>query len=205
MPDQDALISYIPEQIYPYVKQLWDHYGFHLKISRPRRTKLGDYRPPQNGHTHRISVNGDLNNYAFLITLIHEVAHLKTYEEHKFKVKPHGLEWKENYKMLMHKPLNAEVFPDDVNKELLRYMANPKASSCVDQKLYKTVRRYDKESGLKDTRLVLIEELNEGDRFMMPSGRGFILSKKLRTRYKCTDIHNGKTYTISAIAEVYPL
>lgn len=205
MSEQDALISYIPEQTYPYIKDLWDHYGFHLKVSRPRRTKLGDYRPPQRGYPHRISVNGDLNNYAFLITLIHEIAHLKTYEEHKSKVKPHGVEWKDNFKYLMHKPLNTEVFPDDVNKELLRYMANPKASSCVDQKLYKTLRRYNEESSMIDSRLVLIEELQTGDRFVMPNGRGFVLEKKLRTRYRCKSLDDGRIFTISAIAEVYPI
>lgn len=203
MAQRETLADYLPAGTYTYIEELWDMYEFHLKVSKPRRTKLGDYRPPQNGKSHRISVNGDLNNYAFLITLIHEIAHLKTYNEHKWKVKPHGLEWKTNFKQLMYQPLSIDIFPEDVSKELNRYMRNPKASSCVDVKLYKALRNYNSESSLIDSNLVLIESLNEGDCFIMPNGKKYQLGKKARSRYKCTSLANGKTYTVSGIAEVY--
>ena len=41
-------------------------------------------------NNHRISVNGNLNKYSFLITLIHELAHLLTFTQYKNRVDPHG-------------------------------------------------------------------------------------------------------------------
>jgi len=203
MASKEALKKYLPEGTFSYIKELWDAYDFHLKISKPRSTKLGDYRPPQKGHPHRISVNGDMNHYAFLVTLIHEIAHLKTYNDYKFKVKPHGLEWKSNFKILMNPPLGNNVFPAEVSKELERYMINPKASSCVDVRLYKALRKYNSESSLIDSNLLLVENLAEGDLFRMPNGKRYQLGKKVRTRYKCTSLENGREYTVSSIAEVY--
>ncbi|HAD34265.1 MAG TPA: hypothetical protein DCF44_07170 [Chitinophagaceae bacterium] len=41
-----------------------------------------------------MSVNGNLNSYHFLITLLHEIAHMLVWEQFRNRVKPHGLEWK---------------------------------------------------------------------------------------------------------------
>ena len=76
-------------------------YNCQLKIKKPRLTKLGDYRCPQNGKGHIISINNNLNPYAFLITLTHEIAHMMVWEKHQNKVLPHGSEWKEMFQKLM--------------------------------------------------------------------------------------------------------
>ena len=59
-----------------------------------RNSRYGDYTAPRNGQNHLITVNHNLNKYAFLITLVHEVAHLVTYNNHRHRVSPHGGEWK---------------------------------------------------------------------------------------------------------------
>ncbi|MDZ7848645.1 MAG: hypothetical protein U5L96_18960 [Owenweeksia sp.] len=64
-----------------------------LKIVSPRKTKFGDYRFPQKRDPrHRISLNSNLNPFAFLITLIHEMAHLKAFKDYGHKIKAHGPE-----------------------------------------------------------------------------------------------------------------
>ena len=44
-----------------------------IKVVRERKTRHGDYRKMPDG-THQITINGNLNPYRFLITLIHELA-----------------------------------------------------------------------------------------------------------------------------------
>ena len=86
MPRQEAPLEYlqrfIPAASVPQTLQLLHQYKVHLTITRNRKSVLGDYRHADGQQAHRISVNGDLNKYAFLITLLHELAHLVTFENH---------------------------------------------------------------------------------------------------------------------------
>ena len=68
-------------------------------------------------------IYNDLNQYAFLITYLHEVAHLITYQKHKNKVAPHGKEWKNDFKIVLLPILNPQVFPDLLLKTLARQIA----------------------------------------------------------------------------------
>lgn len=95
------LSRYIPQQAAPIIATWIIDSGCLFRIARSRKTKLGDYTAPFKGEPHKISVNHDLNPYAFLITTIHEFAHLKTWQQFKNKVKPHGIEWKNHFKILM--------------------------------------------------------------------------------------------------------
>ena len=56
-------------------------------------------------------MNGTLNNYSFLITLIHELAHLLTFTQYKNRVEPHGREWKRIYGTMMKDFLTPDIFP----------------------------------------------------------------------------------------------
>ena len=72
----DILVKYIPEAAVPTIAEWIIHYDFKLKIKKERNSRLGDYTPPREGLNHLITINHNLNKYAFLITLVHEVAHL---------------------------------------------------------------------------------------------------------------------------------
>src|SRR6202007_2054142 len=117
-----VLQKYIPEPAVPIIARWIIEYDFKLKIKRERNTKLGDYRSPSAGQNHTITINYNLNKYAFLITLVHEVAHLVTFTRHKDDVNPHGEEWKQNYKLLMRHFLNADYFPTDVLFALQKHL-----------------------------------------------------------------------------------
>jgi hypothetical protein len=60
-----VLAQYLPPDAAPLIGRWIDHFKCEFKISRNRGTKFGDYRAPFDGKGHRISVNYDLNAYAF--------------------------------------------------------------------------------------------------------------------------------------------
>ena len=73
------LERYLPADAAPLIGRWIDYFKCEFKISRNRNSKFGDYRPPHDGKGHRISVNFDLNPYAFLVITVHEFAHLHTW------------------------------------------------------------------------------------------------------------------------------
>jgi hypothetical protein len=192
------LSKYIPDEAAPLISKWIDFYQCDFKISKKRDTKLGDYRPPFNGDGHKISVNYNLNPYAFLVTTVHEFAHLVTWKEHKHLAKPHGQEWKSNFKRMMEPFFEFDIFPMDVKKAIVTYLHNPAASSCSDLNLYKTLRNYDK----KDPSMVSVEQIPIHHSFMMKNGRVFKKMEKIRKRYRCIEVKTGLIYLFSPIAEV---
>jgi SprT protein len=173
-------------------------YRCHLTITRDRKSKAGDYRHPYGKIGHRISVNGSLNQFAFLITFVHEMAHLVNWERHGRKVNPHGAEWKLAFQQCMSEFLVEEVFPPDVLTVLKKHMKNPKAATVRDLQLMRVLRSYD-----APTEMVLLEDLALGTEFSLGK-RIFSKGEKLRKRFRCEQLETGKIYLVSAIAEVIP-
>lgn len=172
-----------------------------LKVSRPRLTKLGDYRPPfRKNDPHKISVNSNLNRFAFVVTLVHEIAHLYTYKTYGRRVKPHGEEWKSYFRQLMQPFMAESIFPETIAQALDKYLNNPAASSCTDEQLYLALEKYNEQS--EDVKRVC--DLESGARFLF-RGRVFRLEYKLRKRYRCVEIETNRQYNFSALAEITPL
>ena len=202
----DGLKKYVPENALPIVAEWLTDHNVYFTIARKRTSKLGDYRPPHNGKGHRISVNGNLNPYHFLEVLTHEVAHLLTRKKYGRGVSPHGSEWKVEYQNLVQQLLKKDIFPQDIESALINSITNPAASSCVDVELCKAMRKYDpEETPHPDLKKVLVEDIAQGQRFMLENGRTFVMGKKLRKRYKCMDLKNERWYTLSALAQVFVL
>lgn len=192
------LKQYIPEKSFEDVLHYIQHYKVQLTITRQRETVLGDYRHAHNGTGHRISVNGNLNKYSFLITLLHELAHLFTYERFGHRVQSHGQEWKTEFSKILAKFLAGKVFPTDIEAALMRTLKNPAASSCGDEHLLRVLRNYD----AKKDGHYLVEQLKEGALFQIKGGRIFRKGEKVRKRYKCMEIDTKKLYLFSGIYEV---
>ena len=195
--NSEILKKYLPAGTVPLITEWVVEFNFKLKITKERSTKLGDYTSPRNGMNHVITINHNLNCYAFLITLVHEIAHLKTYDEHQNKVAPHGIEWKSNFKLLMAPFLTTDVFPLEVYSALKNYMFNPAASSCSDVRLYRVLKLHDEES---DT--VFIDRIPFGTTFIYNASRVFIKESKNRKLIKCKEISTGKIYLFHPMAEV---
>ncbi len=193
-----VLEKYLPPDAAPLIGRWIDYFKCEFKISRNRGTKFGDYCAPFGDKGHRISVNYDLNPYAFLVTTVHEFAHLHTWNEHKHKAKPHGAEWKANFKRMMQPFFEKDVFPPDVKLAITRYLNNPAASSCSDLSLYRALRNYDAPKESHST----VEKLPMKAVFKLKDGRIFRKEEKLRKRYKCVELATKRMYLFSPVAEV---
>ena len=202
MPKDEAplsqLQSYLPEGSFDDVAFYLQQHKVHLTISRKRESILGDYRHAHSDKNHRISVNGNLNKYAFLITLLHELAHLFTFEQYGHKAMAHGREWKDEFGKILAKFLLKKIFPSDIEKVLLNTLKNPAASSCGDEKLLRVLHQYDE----KPAGVHLIEQLPEGASFMIKGGRIFKKGEKIRKRFKCMEVQTGKLYLFNPVYEV---
>lgn len=194
----DHLQQYLPAGTGETILKYLTHYHVHLTVTRERRSILGDYRHRTHQANHRISVNGNLNPYAFLITLLHELAHLLTFEQYGNRIPAHGKEWKRVYGDLLKTFLQDHMLPGDIEAELKRSLQNPAASSCAEDGLIRVLRKYDAGSSLHR----LLEEIPAGEKFKTPDGRIFLKGEKLRKRYKCRDVSNGKEYLFSPVYEV---
>lgn len=193
-----VLSRYLPEPAVEQIVEWIIEYGFHLKITRDRATKLGDFRPqPGKTRGHYISVNYNLNPYAFLITLVHEIAHLTNWNQFGSKVKPHGKEWKTHYSNHMRPFLRPDIFPPDMLEALTSYLNNPAASSCGDPELMKMLRLYD-----EDGPTLFLEEIPDGELFRLKSGRTFRKGPLQRKNFRCEELDTRKVYLVHPLAEV---
>ena len=192
------LSRYLPAGTEALVMHYLEHYRVHLTITKKRQTLLGDYRHPVPGRSHRISVNGNLNPYAFLITLLHELAHLITFEQFGPRVSAHGAQWKKCYGVLLAELLSQVVLPDELQVELKRSLKNPAASSCAEESLMRVLKKYDTPKAGS----FLLEQLQQGESFKIADGRVFVKGEKLRKRYKCLEQRSGALYLFSPIYEV---
>ena len=190
-----TLTTFVPDFSADYIARFLIDHVVHFTVSKKRKTKLGDYRQPYNGKPHRISVNGDLNPYAFLVTTVHEMAHLTTFKKYGNRVSPHGYEWKNEFKLLFAPLITTNKLPDDVTIAVKNYLKNAKASSCSDDRLYRVLKRYDSKRGIR------VEELEFGAEFQL-NGKFFVKGRKLRTRFECRELSSQKLYRVLGLAEI---
>lgn len=193
-----ALAQYLPQGALEPILAYLHQYKIHLTITRARATVLGDYRNAVHGKNHRISVNGNLNPYAFLITLLHEMAHLLTYEKYGHAVAPHGKEWKQAYGALLAGFLDKKIFPADIARALQRSLHSPSATTCGEEHLMRVLKQYDKPK----QGWAMVEALAQGQLFKTSDGRIFRKGPKLRKRIQCTEVKTGQVYLFSAVYEV---
>lgn len=193
-----SLVDFLPEGAYPMVEPYLLHYKVHLTITRSRSSVLGDYRNAHSGKAHRISVNGNLNPYAFLVTLLHELAHLITFIRFGHRVEAHGKEWKQQFSELLKHFIGASFFPKDIKSQLEQSLTNPAASSCADVNLMRVLRNYDP---VKEGHC-LVEELSIGAKFAIKGNRIFECGERVRKRIKATEVATGKIYLFSPVYEV---
>ena len=192
---QNTIKRYVPEATVSYCSELWLLHKFKFIVKKKRASKLGDYSYDRLLNQHTITVNGDLNPYAFLITYLHEIAHLITGVRYGFRVKPHGEEWKSSFKEVLYPILREEVFPVNVIAPLYDYIVNPKATSCSDMSLLKALGEHDehKLAFLSDVKLTETFRFNK---------KYFRKDSIVRTRAICTELGSNKKYYVPLAAQV---
>ncbi|MBT4918417.1 MAG: sprT domain-containing protein [Flavobacteriaceae bacterium] len=191
-----TLGKYIPQASVASVFQLITTHNIHLKIVSERVTRHGDYRKMPNGQ-HQITVNSNLNSFRFLITLIHEIAHLMAFKKYGRAIKPHGIEWKRTFQQLMLPYLRPEIFPKKILPFLAIHFKNPKASSDTDVNLSLALKQYDAPNNKN-----YIFEIPLGRRFRLYNGKIFKRGPRRVKRFECIEISSGKVYLFNPNAEV---
>lgn len=190
----DRLRQYLPEAAWPPVLEWLRAHPLQIRITRARATKLGDYRNDRSGLSPRISVNGDLNPYAFLVTLIHEFAHHAVFLDHP-RAEPHGHEWRTAYKRLMQPYLSPAVLPPDVLLALTLHLGRPPASSCAAPQLMRTLHRHNARPGLH------LERLPERAVFRFREAL-YVKGPRLRKRFKCLCLNDRRSFLMDPLIEV---
>lgn len=194
---ETTLQKYLPERAVTPCFELIKTHGVHLKIVSHRVTRHGDYRRMPNG-LHQITVNASLNQYRFLITLVHEIAHLVAFENYGRRIKPHGEEWKRTFQQLMVPFIRPEVFPSQLLPIIAHHFKNPKASSSTDARLSIALKAFDEE----ERKHSYVYELPMGSVFRLYNGRLFKKGKKKVKRYECVELASGRLYLFQPNAEV---
>ena len=194
---QQTLAKYLPELAVSPCFELIKNSQVHLKIVNERVTRHGDYRRGKDGK-HQITVNASLNKYRFLITLIHEIAHLLAFEKYGRNIKPHGIEWKKTFQFLMLPFIRPEVFPSQLLPLLANHFKNPKASSSTDARLSIALKQFDEQQSNKS----YVYELPIGCVFRIYNGKLFKKGNKRTKRYECIEISSGRIFLFQPNAEV---
>lgn len=193
-----ALSSFLPEGSFEEVAYYLHHYKVHLTITRERQSILGNYRNKVFDKNHRISVNGNLNKYSFLITLLHELAHLLAHEKYGHRIQAHGKQWKEEYGKILSEFIPKKNFPPEIEKLLAQSLKNPAATTCAEPHLIRALKKYD----VKKEGYFFVEELPAGSLFKVNSGAIFKKGERIRKRFKCVEVATKKVYLFSPVYEV---
>lgn len=186
--------KYIPTNSSNLVAVILVNNPITIKIVNQRATKHGDFKVLRNGKT-QITINNNLNKYQFLLTLIHEIAHLKTFQQNR-RAKPHGIEWKRNFQHLMLPFLQPTIFPNSLLPYLANYLKNPKASTGSDANLSRALLHFNETSSKN-----YIFDLEIGELFNFKN-KTYKLGQKRRTRFECLEIKSKKLYLFNQNAEI---
>ncbi len=193
---QEILQKYIPERTVAPILLLLQTYKVALKIVNKRVTKHGDYRQHESGQ-HQITVNASLNKYRFLITLVHEIAHLLAFKKYGHTIKPHGIEWKMTFQQLMLPFINPAVFPNKLLPLIAKHFKNPTASSDTDAVLSIALKEFD-----FNNNETYIFQIPIGSTFRIHNGKVFKKGNKRIKRYECTEINSGRVYLFQPNASI---
>ncbi len=194
---EKVLAPYLPENALIPAFELIRTHQVHLKIVNERATRHGDYRKGINGQ-HQITVNASLNKYRFLMTLIHEIAHLVAIEECGRSIRPHGIEWKMTFQRLMVPFIRPEIYPVQLLPLLAKHFRNPSASSDTDAALSIALKQYDENR----PEVFFIYEVPLGSHFKIANGKVFKRGPLRVKRFECLEVSSGRMYTFKPNAEV---
>ncbi|MFV0530513.1 MAG: SprT-like domain-containing protein [Flavobacteriales bacterium] len=188
------LTNFLPKGSVPLIEQWVYNYSVEIIISKPRKTKWGDYRYFPKFGKHQISVNKNLTSELFLLTLTHEIAHMHTFTKYGRKIKPHGKDWKSIFKNLILQTFS--YYSLAVQKKLAQYTKNPKATLSSHPNLLKELKGRREEE-----HFYYLDELNDGSLFIINQK---ILKKGIlkRTRYLCEEYQSERKYLVNRAVQV---
>ncbi|MBI2966960.1 MAG: sprT domain-containing protein [Bacteroidetes bacterium] len=196
MNNVSLLEPFVPPGIAPVLVDWLKRYNVKLTITRKRYSKFADYSPPAEKPYHRITVNHNLNPWSFLISLVHEMAHMFTWVKYRNSVTPHGIQWHGEFRRTITPFLRNNIFPEDIRIAIDKHLQKYFASSCTDPDLMRILTKYDKPSAK-----IRVENLVQGEQFMY-KGILYRREEKARKNYNCLRVSDNRKYRFSPVAEV---
>lgn len=187
--------KHLPENSINYCTEISSKYYFALNLSFDRKSKFGHYKYLPHTKSHTISINRGLPKPLFLVTYIHELAHLDVMLNFGNKVKPHGQEWKRKFRSMLAPLLNPNIFDPELLSALATHLKNPKASLSADPLLWKLLFPNNGKGTLS------IEDIEIGGNFKFKN-RVFKKIKTRRTRALCFESKTGNNYLIPLMAKI---
>ena len=190
------LEKYLPENTLPFLKTWFGEHYIHIKITKARNSKLGDYRKMPD-KSHQITINSTLQPQLFFFVLTHELAHLLAFENFGNRISPHGSEWKNTFRTMLLESIS--IYSEDLKPIILKFSKAPKANfmSSPDLVKYFHIENYEDETSY-------IEDLETGDRFIYRK-QTYIIEGKRKKNYICLNLDNGKRYIFKPLARVEKL
>lgn len=198
MQDKQILSKYLSPPAVDKILVLLNKHRVVLRISRARSSKLGDYRPPRNGLPHRISVNHNLNPHEFLITLIHELAHLECWLEFGKHAKPHGREWNLLFKKLLNDFNEPDLFPENIRQAIALYTHPGTSLHQGNDVLKRALKLFDPIADL-----LTVEAIANGEIFIFRKRR-YRKIQLVRKRIKCMCLNDNRLYSFVPFTQVLP-
>lgn len=190
------LEKYLPENTLPHLKKWFGVHVIHIKITKGRKSKLGDYRKMPD-KSHQITINATLQPQLFFFVLTHELAHLLAFHQYGYRISPHGAEWKNTFRIMLLESL--PIYNDDLKAIILRFSKSPKASFTASPDLVKYfhIEDYEDESSY-------IEDLSVGDSFIYRK-KAYFIEEKRKKNYLCVNLDTEKRYIFKPLARVEKL
>lgn len=191
-----TLEKYLPDHTLPYLKQWFGDFTIHIKITRGRNSKLGDYRKMPD-QSHQITINSTLQPPLFFFVLTHELAHLLAFENFGGRISPHGAEWKNTFKKMLLESIT--VYPEDLQGIILKFSKSPKANFMASPDLvrYFSIEDYEDESSY-------LEDLSLGEKFIYRK-HTYSIEEKRKKNYLCLNLDTAKKYIFKPLARVKKL
>jgi hypothetical protein len=193
---QSLLGQHLPAGAVDYCLRLWLAQPFDFKLRKSRLTKVGDFTC-HPGRTPRITLNRDLHPYLFLVTYVHEVAHLEVHRQFGNRAEGHGQEWKRTFREMLEPVLSELIFPTDLLAALREHMTDPRASTFSDPELVRVFRQYDPHADNQ----TFLADIPQGSIFGI-RGRWFKKGETKRTRALCQEIKSKRKYFVPLDAPV---
>jgi hypothetical protein len=190
------LEKYLPENTLPHLKTWFGDHSIHIKITKGRNSKLGDYRKMPD-KSHQITINSTLQPPLFFFVLTHELAHLLAFENYGGRISAHGAEWKNTFRIMLLESIS--IYPDNLKQIILRFAKSPKANFMASPDLvrYFHIEDYADESSY-------IEDLDIGNKFIYKK-HTYIIKEKIKKKYICLNLDNAKKYIFKPLARVEKL
>lgn len=196
----NAIRSYFPPETFGAAEACFREHRFSLRISKPRKNKLGSFRPSANGGNPLITVNADLGQYMFFLVFMHEIAHLIVYRQYSRNVSSHGIEWKNTYRKLISPLMDDNILPAELIAGLRKYFVRVPATFIRQTELLRVINRLDGKSHIN-----LLSEMPYNSVFALPGGKRFLKLETRRTRCRCLCLDNKRYYDVACNAQIIPL